>query len=212
MRPAATASSIIRRTASTALVAACVIALAACATPRTPGGAATPAATISPSATTAPTPTPVPSPSEPSPTPESTAGTTLPTIDTIDCDAMLDPAVDADLRRQGMSPAPKPWTQFQFTPTEASIECPWGLPGDMAARQYYAWTALAPGERDTVLQLAVDNGYTLTDTAEGTWLTYGAEDGAAGDGPMELSGMLLTDSWFAIADTPDQVRQIVWTR
>lgn len=210
----------LRRGAAAVLVTASLLALAACATPRSVGGAVTPtaAASSSPSPSASSAPTPAPAPTSPSsspsatPEPEPTGDAAPPTVDTIDCDAMLDPAVDAGLRQRGLSPAAKPWTQFGFTPSGAAIECPWGLPGDMSARQYYAWAALAHGERDAFARLAVENGFVLEDGAEGTWLSYPASEGPVGGGPMELSGMLLTNDFIAISDTPEQIRDIVWTR
>ena len=104
----------------TALALASALALTGCTTPA-PEPTRTPSPSTSPAATPTPTPTPAPTPTV---TPTLDAAP-LPTQETISCDTMLDPAVDAALRAQGYVPAPKRWVQFAFAPTLAAIECPW---------------------------------------------------------------------------------------
>lgn len=119
---------------------------------------------------------------------------------------MLDPLVDAELRREGLTPAPKPWTQFGFAPTAAALECPWGTPGSMHSDRYYAWAALNPGERDTFIGLVEENGYQTEDHADGTWVL------PPEDGSPHAEGFLITDAWVVITDTREQIADIIWAR
>ena len=119
---------------------------------------------------------------------------------------MLDPTVDAQLRAEGLTPAPKPWTQFGFNPTAAAVECPWGGADSMHSQRYYAWAALNPGERDTFVGLVEQNGYRTEHTADGTWVL------SPGDGSPHADGFLITDEWVVITDTREQVDHIVWGR
>ena len=145
-----------------------------------------------------------PSPSRPVSTPTQSAA--LPTTDTISCDTMLDPAVDAQLRAEGLTPAPKPWTQFGFTPTAAALECPWGDPDSTQSQKYYAWAAFQPGERDAFVSLVEQNGYRTEDSAEGTWVL------PPEDGSPHADGFLITNEWVVITDTRDQIHDIIWAR
>ena len=181
-----------RRNAWAAALVAAVLAVTGCASQGAPEGG-TPIASPSP---TTPVATASPEPSAPSPT-----------ADAIDCESMLTPEADARLRAQGFSPSPKPWTQFNFTPTAPAIECPWAPPGVMEAARYYGWAALNPGEKDSFLALVEENGYSTEETAEGTWLLP-LDDGS----PRNLGGYLITDDWIAIAPTREEVQDIVWAR
>ncbi|MHC2999562.1 hypothetical protein [Microbacterium sp. HJ5] len=119
---------------------------------------------------------------------------------------MLVPVVDEQLRAEGLTPAPKPWTQFGFTPTAAALECPWGTPDSMHSERYYAWAGLNSGEREEFIGLVEQNGYRTEDDAEGTWVL------APEDGSPHADGFLITDAWVVITDTREQIDDIVWAR
>ena len=177
------------------------LALTGCVPEPEPTPTPTPAPTRS--ATPTPTPTLTPTPTS-SPTVEAVP---FPTVDTITCETMLDPTVDAEMRAKGWAPAAKPFTAFGFTPTGAAIECPWGEAGDAHSQAYYVWAGLAPGEKDTFIALTREHGYVPEPPApEGTWVNWGTDDG------MPTSAILVTDEWVAFADTPEQIRDIVWAR
>lgn len=174
------------------------------------GAAGLTACTGDPS-TPLPTPTvavPGPATETPSPNPSvsPTSSAALPTADDISCDTMLVPAVDERLRAEGLTPAPKPWTQFGFTPTAAALECPWGTPDSMHSERYYAWAGLNPGEREAFIRLVEQNGYLTEDGADVTWV-LASEDGYPGP-----EGILITDTWVVITDTREQIEDIVWAR
>lgn len=185
-----------RPTLVTAALALGVFGLTACAT-----GAST--APLSPTTSA----TPVPSATVATPTASSTAGIDRPSIQEIDCDSMLDPAIAEGLRAQGLSPAPKSWSQFGFEPTAAALECPWGDAGSTASSVFYAWAALEDGQDEEFITLALENGYLAEQTAQETWITAPPE--AAGGGEIAT---LVTPEWVAFADTRSQIRDIVWTR
>ena len=178
------------------LAAAGILALTAC-TPQ-PETTPTPDATPSSTATATPTPTPTPTPTA--------DAVDYPTVDTISCETMLDPAVDAQLRAKGYIPAGKQWSQFSHTATLAAIECPWAEPGGTFSEAYYAWAALAPGEAEVFIGQTLESGYVTEEAAEGTWVVWGKDDG------MPTPAILVTDEWVAMADTQEQVADIVWAR
>lgn len=172
-----------------------VFFIAACSPAAKPGA--------EPTASAAPTGGASPS-SEPSVQPTETP-IELPTVDTIGCDTMLEPLFDEALRSVRLQPAPKPWTQFGFEPSLAAIECPWGYEGQMHSTTYYAWTALADGEREQFLDLTAENGYQVEEDTRGTWIVSPAE---AQTEEMEI---LVTEDWIAFAPTRELVSVIVWT-
>jgi hypothetical protein len=163
--------------------------------------------------TSAPPPTPTvtaPAPATEAPSPDPsvspTSSAAFPTADDISCDTMLVPAVDEQLRAEGLTPAPKRWTQFGFTPTGAALECPWGTPDSMHSERYYAWAELNSGERETFIALVEQNGYRTEDGADGIWVL------APDDGYPGPEGFLISDEWVVIADTREQIEDIVWVR
>ena len=158
---------------------------------------------VEPTASSAPTEAASPS-SEPSAQPTETP-VELPTVDTIGCDTMLEPLFDEALRSVRLQPAPKRWTQFGFEPTLAAIECPWGYEGEMHSATYYAWSALADGEREQFLDLTTANGYGTEDDSRGTWIVSPRED------PTDQGEVLVTEDWIAFAPTRELVSVIVWT-
>jgi len=143
-------------------------------------------------------------PSEASPGPTSGAGE-RPTPENISCDTMLEPMVDATLRATDLTPAPKPWTQFNFEPDGAAIECPWGYEGGSHSEAYFAWAALSDGEAEQFLGLVEENGYTTSEDEDGIWVI-------PNEGPNGVEGMLITEEWAAFAPTPELIPAIVWTR
>lgn len=178
-------------------IVSAALALAGCAV-ESDAGAASPSPTATPTATAPPaTATPTPEPTE--------ASAQRPTVDTISCESMLDPAVDQELRSADLFPFEKPWTQLGFTPTGAAIECPWGVEGSVESATYFAWSALAEGEGEQFLALAAANDYIAREDEQGTWLTYSHPS------PQDGS-ILVTDEWVAIADTPELISAILWTR
>ncbi|MCS3444678.1 hypothetical protein [Microbacterium phyllosphaerae] len=185
-----------RITTSLSVVAvAAALALSGCAAEPDAGASPSPSAT--PAATAPTTAAPTAEPSAPS--------AERPTVDSISCDSMLDPEVDRQLRTADLIPFDKPWTQFDFTPTGAAIECPWGVEGSMESSKYFAWAALAEGEGAQFLALTAENGYTTTEDERGTWVV--STDPLPGD-----SAILVTDEWIAYAPTPDDISAILWTR
>ncbi|MFJ4175797.1 hypothetical protein [Microbacterium sp. NPDC089696] len=147
-----------------------------------------------------------PTASPTSPTPELTEpAVDLPTADTISCDSMLDPVVDEELRSRDLLPSPKPWTQFNFEPSGAALECPWGISGSVESAEYFAWSALSEGESDEFISLAEANGYKVTQDERGRWL----ESDHDVTPPLEPA-VLVTDTWIAIANTPELIDAIRW--
>jgi hypothetical protein len=165
-----------------------------------PGPSPTLSTTPSTSATPPADPTPVPSVSP-------SSGPEWPTTETIDCDSMLDAAVDAELRERGLVPAPKDWTQFGFTPTLAAVECPWGVAGSTAIQAYYAWAQFEPGQSEAFVTLVTDNGYAVEESDRGTWLVIPAEL----EGGGEIAA-LITEDWVAFANSREQIEDIEWAR
>lgn len=168
--------------------------ISACSSTADPAGTAAP--TVEVTATAAPSPS---------------AESSWPTADTISCDTMLDPAVDASLRADDLVPYEKEFTAFNFVPRGLAIECPWGPPDSAggAAYAYYTWAELLPGDREALLELAQEGPYTVEETDEGTRLVF--ED----DGSGNQSEFLVTDRWYASAsDTSDgrSIADILWTR
>jgi hypothetical protein len=163
-------------------------------------GADSETASPSPTADVSAPPTETPS-AEPTSTPAE-----RPTAETISCDTMLDPLVDRALRSTQLIPVGKAWTQFGFEPSGAAIECPWGYAEQPHSVTYYAWASLSPGEGETFLALTADNGYTTTQDERGTWVV--SPEGDAD----EISGILVTDEWIALAPTQELISAIVWTR
>lgn len=172
-----------------------VFLLAACSPAAEPGS--------EPTGSSAPPESPSPS-SEPSAQPTETP-IELPTVDTIGCDTMLEPLFDEALRSVRLQPAAKPWTQFGFEPSLAAIECPWGYEGQMHSATYYAWSALAEGEREQFLDLTAENGYQVEEDSRGTWIV------SPDEAQTEEIEILVTEDWIAFAPTRELVSVIVWT-
>jgi hypothetical protein len=195
-----------RASAILALVAASAL-LSSCAT-AAPG--ASPATSTRPPSSPAASPSSSPAAPTPAATPAPTDGPDAeqwPTADSIDCDAMLTPAVAAELRSRGLEPVAKAWSQFGFTPTAPAVECPWGGEGATASSAFYAWARLQPGQQQQFVSLVIANGYTVELSDRGTWIVTPPE--LAGGGALEA---LITADWVAFAGTRDDIDDIVWAR
>lgn len=184
------------KTAVSVAVVTAVLALTGCGAGQEAGDA-----DASPTATPATTPTDSAAPT-PEPTEESAE---RPTADTISCESMLEPLVDQTLRSFDLLPFEKSWTQFNFQPTGAAIECPWGVEGSVESATHFSWSALAEGEAEQFLALTAENGYTTTEDEQGTWVISPTTR-------PENSAILVTDEWIAYAPTPELIPAIVWTR
>lgn len=176
----------------------------------TPTASPTPSGTSSPTAVTQrPTLTPTPS-STPSQTAsvEPEDGVHYPTADTISCETMLTEDADRALRTEGWVPKAKGWTNTAFIPIGAKLECPWGPEDSLAgeAMAYYVWAKLAPGEASDVIAAFEANGDVAIETDAG----WRFEHRGYQKDPLE-SGVLLTEEWFAMAPTQEQISDIVWT-
>ena len=172
-----------------------LLALAACAPEPMPTATAIP--TTSKTATTTPSP-------QPTPTAATGLGPAVPNA--LSCDNMLDPAVDAELRAEGLLPAPKPFTQFNFTVAGPALECPWGGPDDVHSEAYYVWAAFAPGDRDAFMAVTAEHDYLAEESAEGTWVVY------AGDAGPDDPAILVTEEWIAMAPSREKIGDILLTR
>lgn len=164
-----------------------------------------------PSVTASSTPTITPTPSAtPTVTAEPEAAEPQqPTIENISCDTMLDPAVDARLRAEGLVPAPKYDMTFGVDITGAHIACPWGTPGTLHSQAMYTFTVVTPTERAQYLAAAEENDYVAEHTTDGAWLTW--ENPYGGPGPDE-GALLVADEWIASAPSREEIADIVWTR
>lgn len=184
------------------MLAISLVGLTACATRSATDGTAPapqPTPTSSESATSAqPTPTP-----SASPAPDAA----WPTSETISCDAMLSPDIDATLRARGLSPAPKEWTQFGFQATGAALECPWGQPGSTVSDAFYAWARFEPGQADQFIASVLANDYRIEQSERGSWVITPPDLASGG-----TIAILATPEWVAFAPTRDQIDDIVWAR
>ncbi|RKT36986.1 hypothetical protein DEU34_1524 [Microbacterium sp. AG1240] len=156
------------------------------------------ASVAAPSASTAPSLSPTAS------TPGETAP---PTADAaVDCDTMIDAAVAAQYRVEGLAPLPKPFLTAHGVDVEGGISCPWGpagAPGQQATH-VYSWGPLEPGRAAEVIdELQAREPFEVSTGEGGTYLstTYS-------DGPGAV--FFVTDRSIRFAETREALRNIVW--
>jgi hypothetical protein len=193
----------VRRGVIVTMAAFAAVALAGCA-PQGPDEALpTPTLSAAPEAT--PTPTaaqtePELAPPEPAPPEPAVSAADA------DCDTMLEPHVRDALYERGLFHNAKEFQTFGFFPQGASLDCPWGWEGDTHSEVYYAWAEILPGEYESVLSYIDANGYVLESRDGGHLVVHPVS-------PSDLeAGIFLAEDWIAIANTPDQVWDIVLTR
>ncbi|MFL1999151.1 hypothetical protein [Microbacterium sp. A1-JK] len=152
-----------------------------------------------PSASTAPSPSPSAS-STPGDTAPPTAGAA------VTCDTMIDAAVAAQYRVEGLAPLPKPFLTAHGVDVEGGISCPWGpdgAPGQQAT-YVYSWGPLEPGRAAEVIdELQAREPFEVSTGEGGTYLstTYS-------DGPGAV--FFVTDRSIRFAETREALRNIVW--
>jgi hypothetical protein len=163
--------------------------------PETSASASTPAPTASAAPSLSPTASPTPSDTAPP-----TAGAP------VTCDTMIDEAVAAQYRAEGLEPLAKPFLTAHGVEVEGGISCPWGpagAPGQQAT-YVYSWGPLAPGQAaDVIEELQAREPFEVSTGEGGTYLstTYS-------DGPGAV--FFVTDRSIRFAETRESLRNIVW--
>lgn len=126
----------------------------------------------------------------------------------LSCDTLLTPEADADLRAQGLVPTQKDrFTIFYDGLTLPAVECPWGPPDghDENVVTYYGWAELSAGQKREIIDVAGDYGYTTRDVEGGTELVPDPNNG-----PPATVVYVVTEDWFAIAPSVEEVSNIAW--